>query len=92
MEEIPQFPLLHVKRMPTLTTDISKSRYCFKVFFSYNVFDFGIRVMAKQKELGGVSSSLFWEQLCRIDMKCLGEFTTEIAGACSCLFWRYLLP
>lgn len=50
MEEIHQFPLLCVKRMAILTTDISKSRHCFKAFFLMMALsDLGIRVITKNK-------------------------------------------
>lgn len=48
MEEIRQFPLLHVKRMAILTTDVNKSRHCCKVFFLIiSLSYFGIRVKGK---------------------------------------------
>lgn len=50
MEEIHQFPLLCVKRVAILTTDISKSRHCFKAFFLMMALsDLGIRVITKNK-------------------------------------------
>ena len=60
------------------------------VFFPYNIFGFGVRIMlASQDELKNIlSSSIFWICLCTVVwffLKCWVEFTTTTICVWCCL-------